>query len=54
VPASGHARPDPAPPLSADTALRLARSFGTSPEFRVSLHSGYDLALAKATVADRG
>ena len=39
--------------ISADTALRLARYFGTTPEFWVNLQSAYDLATAKATLADR-
>ena len=39
--------------VSADTALRLARYFGTTPEFWVNLQSAYDLAMAKATLADR-
>ena len=30
--------------ISADTALRLARYFGTSPEFWLNLRSAYDLA----------
>jgi addiction module HigA family antidote len=30
--------------VSADTALRLARYFGTSPEFWLNLQSAYDLA----------
>ncbi|TVR97108.1 MAG: addiction module antidote protein, HigA family [Rhodospirillales bacterium] len=39
--------------ISADTALRLARYFGTTPEFWVNLQSAYDLAMAKASLADR-
>lgn len=39
--------------ISADTALRLARYFGTTPEFWVNLQSACDLATAKATLADR-
>ena len=39
--------------ISADTALRLASYFGTTPEFWVNLQSAYDLATAKATLADR-
>ena len=39
--------------ISADTALRLARYFGTTPEFWVNLQSAYDLATAKATLTDR-
>src|SRR5690242_21612206 len=33
--------------VTADTALRLARFFGTSPEFRVSMHATYDLTKAR-------
>jgi len=36
--------------VSADTALRLARYFGTSPEFWVNLQAAHDLSLAKAKV----
>lgn len=36
--------------ISADTALRLARFFGTSPDSWMSLQSRYDLEIAK----DRG
>lgn len=32
--------------LTSDTALRLARLFGTSPEFWVNLQSNYDLQMA--------
>jgi antitoxin HigA-1 len=34
--------------ISPDIALRLARFFGTSPEFWLNLQSNYDLRLAKA------
>lgn len=34
--------------LTADTALRLARYFGTSPEFWISLQAAHDLSAAKA------
>ena len=34
--------------VSADTALRLARFFGTSPEFWVNLQAMYDLTRARA------
>ena len=37
--------------VSADTALRLARYFSTTPEFWLNLQSAYDLSL---TVAERG
>ena len=33
--------------VSADTALRLARHFGTSPEFWLGLQADYELDLAK-------
>jgi antitoxin HigA-1 len=32
--------------ITADTALRLARFFGTSPQFWVNLQSNYDLEVA--------
>jgi addiction module HigA family antidote len=34
--------------VTADTAIRLARYFGTSPEFWLNLQSAYDLSLALA------
>ena len=34
--------------VTADTAIRLARYFGTSPEFWLNLQSAYDLSLAVA------
>jgi addiction module HigA family antidote len=37
--------------VTADTALRLARYFGTTPEFWLNLQSGYDLSMA---VSQRG
>ncbi len=37
--------------VSADTALRLARYFGTTPEFWLNLQSAYDLSRA---LAERG
>jgi addiction module HigA family antidote len=33
--------------VTADTALRLARFFGTSPEFWMNLQAMYDLTLAR-------
>jgi len=33
--------------ISADTALRLARYFGTTPQFWMSLQSNYDLELTQ-------
>ena len=32
--------------VTADTALRLARYFGTSPEFWLNLQQSYDLSIA--------
>jgi addiction module HigA family antidote len=39
--------------VSADTALRLARYLGTSPEFRLGLQSDYDFEKAKDQLAAR-
>lgn len=39
--------------ISADTALRLARFFGNSPEFWMNLQSAYDLEVAQRASADR-
>ena len=39
--------------ITADTALRLARYFGTTPEFWIKLQARYDLELAKDTVGGR-
>jgi addiction module HigA family antidote len=36
--------------VSPDTALRLARYFGTSPEFWVNLQTHHDLTRAKAEI----
>ena len=36
--------------ISADTALSLARYFGTSPEFWLNLQLRYDLAIAREQV----
>ena len=36
--------------ITADTALRLARYFGTTPEFWINLQARYDLEMAKNTV----
>src|SRR5678815_2628005 len=36
--------------VTADTALRLAKYFGTSPELWLKLQSDYDLAVTRATV----
>lgn len=34
--------------VTADTALRLARYFGTTPEFWINLQASHDLSLARA------
>src|SRR3989304_3271450 len=39
--------------ISADTALRLARYFGNSPQFWVNLQSSYDLQVAMRESASR-
>ena len=39
--------------VSADTALRLARYFGTAPEFWMSLQAAYDLDLVQRVSSDR-
>jgi addiction module HigA family antidote len=39
--------------LSTDTAIRLGRYFGTSPEFWINLQSRYDLDVADRTVRQR-
>ncbi len=43
--------------VTADTALRLARYFGTTPQFWMNLQANYDLELAQDThgveIADR-
>jgi antitoxin HigA-1 len=39
--------------ISADTALRLARYFGTSPQFWTNLQANYDLELAEDAVGER-
>ncbi|WEZ83630.1 HigA family addiction module antitoxin [Rhizobium sp. 32-5/1] len=38
--------------ITADTALRLARYFGNSPEFWLNLQRTYDLALAAKNAGD--
>ena len=37
--------------ISADTALRLARYFGMTPEFWINLQAQYDLSVARETSA---
>ncbi len=39
--------------ITADTALRLARYFGTTPEFWVNLQSRYDLEIARHESGNR-
>jgi antitoxin HigA-1 len=39
--------------ITADTALRLARYFGSSPEFWLNLQAGYDLRAAEREAAAR-
>ena len=36
--------------ITADTALRLARFFGSTPDFWMSLQSGYDVKKARESV----
>lgn len=36
--------------ISADTALRLARFFGSTPDFWMSLQSSYDVKVARAAI----
>lgn len=39
--------------ISADTALRLARYFGTTPQFWLNLQTAYDLRVAEAAAGTR-
>jgi addiction module HigA family antidote len=39
--------------VNADTALRLSRYFGTTPEFWVNLQATYDLSIAIHASSDR-
>lgn len=39
--------------VTADTALRLARYFGTTPDFWMKMQASYDLALAHRESMDR-
>jgi len=39
--------------VSADTALRLARFLGTTPEFWLNLQASYDLRTARARAGER-
>ncbi len=40
--------------ISADTAIRLSRYFGTTPEFWMNLQSRYDLRLIQSEARRRG
>lgn len=40
------------PPVTADTALRLAKYFGTTPQFWMNLQAQYDLEVAEDNSAD--
>jgi addiction module HigA family antidote len=39
--------------ITADTALRLSRAFGTSAEFWLNLQARHDLEIARAAVGER-
>ena len=39
--------------ISADTALRLGRYFGTTPQFWINLQARYDLEVAREGIEDR-
>jgi antitoxin HigA-1 len=39
--------------ITADTALRLGRYFGTGPEIFMNLQTAYDLAVAEDRLGDR-
>ena len=41
------------PGVTADTALRLGRWFGTSPEFWLNLQTLYELRLARQEIGER-
>ena len=38
--------------VTADTAMRLARYFGTTPEFWLNLQSGWELSVVRQKSAD--
>lgn len=38
-------------PVTVDTALRLGRFFGTTPDFWLNLQTAYDLSIAEAEAA---
>jgi len=39
--------------ITADTALRLSRFFGTTPEFWLNLQTAYDLKVTKQTLGNK-
>ncbi len=39
--------------ITPDTALRLARYFGTTPQFWLNLQSAHDLSLAECAIGER-
>jgi len=39
--------------ISADTALRLGRYFGTTPQFWINLQARYDLEVAREGIEDK-
>ena len=39
--------------ITADTALRLARFFGTRPQFWINLQANYDLEVAQDAIGNR-
>ncbi len=39
--------------ITADTALRLARFFRTTPQFWMNLQAAYDLAVAEAAIGEK-
>ena len=39
--------------ITADTAMRLARYFGTSPAYWMNLQTAYDLAVAERTIREQ-
>ncbi len=38
--------------VTADTALRLSKYFGTTPEFWMGLQADYDVAIARTEISD--
>lgn len=39
--------------ITADTALRISRFFGTTPEFWLNLQTAYDLKIARQTIGNK-